>query len=238
MYKQIDPASLKCKFYILDIWDLYRENGYYDYLVEQITPVSKLQTCPWMTASLMLPPQLPALPTANPTVDAESEPAPVYPPILINIIKSLERLLPQVLTDGLMWIDSSPNLWKEDFWTDTLLTPQGNASYKARGSVGQRELRPHVLPILQIGFDREGVHTIDAMFWFEKIFKMLKRRGNITDEEKLILRDLAELHGEKIVAYKPQAFGREEMRQHKNCKVHPNTSANSAVQIPCPLEHH
>ena len=95
-----------------------------------------------------------------------------------------------------------------------------------------------MLPILQIGFDREGVHTIDAMFWFEKIFKMLKRRGNITDEEKLILRDLAELHGEKIVAYKPQAFGREEMRQHKNCKVHPNTSANSAVQIPCPLEHH
>ena len=190
------------------------------------------------TDSSMVPPQLPALPTANPTVDAEIETAPVYPPVLINIIKSLERLLPQVLQDGLMWIDQSNNLWRQDFWTDTLLTPQGNASYKAKGSNGLRELRPHVLPILQKGFDREGIHTIDAMFWFDKIFIMLKRRGSITDDEKLILRDLAELHGEKIVAYKPQVFGREEMRQHTNCNVQPNTSANSAVQIPCPIGHH
>jgi len=160
-----------------------------------------------------------------------------YPKILINIIKSLERLIPQVREDGLMYVDSSTGLWDDSFWTDAELTPRGKGSYKSHANHGQRELRPHVLPKLKLGWNRHGVHTIDSFQWFERLFLILKRRGKITDQEKLVLRDLAELNGDEIIVFKPQAFSREEMRMYTNCKVFPNSSARSAVQIPCPNGH-
>ena len=159
------------------------------------------------------------------------------PKILRNILKALERLLPQVGTNGVLFPDSSPDLWNDGFWKDALCAPQGNAAYQLKKNVGQAELRPHILPMIQLGWNRDGEHIIDAGVWFERMRKVLKKRKNITNEEKLALRDLCEMHGHKIHAFLPQVFQREEMRQERDCKVHPHSGARSAVQIQCPQGH-
>ena len=160
------------------------------------------------------------------------------PKILRNILKALERLLPQVGTNGVLFRDSSPDLWNDaSFWKDALCAPRGNAAYQLKKNAGQAELRPNILPMIQLGWNRDGEHIIDAGVWFERMRKVLKKRKNITNEEKLALRDLCEMHGHKIYVFLPQVFQREEMRLERDCKVHPHSGARSAVQIQCPHGH-
>ena len=163
-------------------------------------------------------------------------PVPKTPKILQNIIRSLDRLLPQVGENGLLFPDKSTDLWDSRFWKGRDLKPSGKAKCYSKKTVGVDKIRPTILATVLKGWGRDGVHRIDAGFWFEKFRKYLISKGGMDEEDKLTLRSLCEIHGCDIVCWKPQVFQRNEMRQYNQCKVLPN-HAKSSVQLQCPWGH-